>query len=194
MAMPKDNSHIPPYSTDSSYPNYAPYYPIPRKRKWVAGVLSFIVPGTGHFYLGLMQRGLFLMMLLILDIFIITSLTSQNDTSVPAVTLFALFIPVIYFYNLFDALQITDYVNRRNELGEFAGSYDHEFHDPLQKLIKGTNMGVLLVAAGVLFFLLSNKPAWVTGLFDFMGSYLGSMALVLGGLALYIIDSRKNKY
>lgn len=191
MHVPKDNPHIPPYSAEPSYPSYAPYYPIPRKKKWAAGVLSFLVPGLGHFYLGLMQRGLFLMMLLILDIFIITSLNSQEETSVPAVTLFALFIPVIYFYNLFDALQITDYVNRRNELGEFAGTYESEFQDPLQKLIKGTNMGVLLIVAGVLFFLLSNKPRWVTGLFDFMGTYLGAVVLVVGGMALYLLDSRK---
>ncbi|SDP11783.1 hypothetical protein SAMN04487897_13736 [Paenibacillus sp. yr247] len=141
-----------------------------------------------------MQRGLFIMMLLILDIFIITSLVNHRDTSVPTITLFALFIPVIYFYYLFDALQITDHVNRRNELGEFAAaSNDIEFQDPLQKLIKGTNMGVILIAVGVLFFLLSNKPRWVTGLFDFMGSYLGSAALVLAGLAMYVLDSRKNK-
>jgi hypothetical protein len=194
MNVPKDHSQIPPYTADPSFQHYAPYYQVPKKRKWLAGILSFIVPGTGHFYLGLMQRGLFIMMLLILDIFIITSLVNQRDTSVPMVTLFALFIPVIYFYNLFDALQITDHVNRRNELGEFASvSNDIEFQDPLEKLIKGTNMGVILIAAGVLFFLLSSKPLWVTGLFDFMGSYLGSVVLVLTGLAMYVLDSRKNK-
>jgi hypothetical protein len=190
--LPKDNPHIPDYSPNPSFQHYAPYYQAPRKRKWVAGVLSFIVPGTGHFYLGLMQRGLFIMMLLILDIFIITSFASRSDASVPVVTLFALFIPVIYFYNLFDALQTTDNVNRRNELGEFAAElYTNE--DPLQKLIKGTNLGVILIAAGVLFFLLSNKPRWFTGLFDLMGSYIGSVVLVLAGLAMYVLDSRKNK-
>lgn len=192
MNLPNDNPHIPEYSANPSFQHYAPYYQAPRKRKWVAGVLSFIVPGTGHFYLGLMQRGLFIMMLLILDIFIITSLSSRSDTSVPMVTLFALFIPVIYFYNLFDALQSTDNVNRRNELGEFGAElYTNE--DPLQKLIKGTNLGVILVAAGVLFFLLSNKPRWFTGLFDLMGSYIGSVILVLAGLTMYVLDSRKNK-
>lgn len=192
MHLPNDNPHIPEYSANPSFQHYAPYYQAPRKRKWVAGVLSFIIPGTGHFYLGLMQRGLFIMMLLILDIFIITSLSSRSDTSVPMVTLFALFIPVIYFYNLFDALQSTDNVNRRNELGEF-GTELYTNEDPLQKLIKGTNLGVILVAAGVLFFLLSNKPRWFTGLFDLMGSYIGSVILVLAGLAMYVLDSRKNK-
>lgn len=192
MNLPKDNPYI-DYSTDPSFPHYAPYYQAPKKkRKWLAGVLSFIVPGTGHFYLGLMQRGLFIMMLLILDIFIITSLTTQSDTSVPVVALFSMFIPVIYFYNLFDALQTTDNVNRRNELGEFAAElYSNE--DPLQKLIKGTNLGVILIAAGVLFFLLSNKPLWFTGLFELMGSYIGSVVLVLVGLAMYVLDTRKNK-
>lgn len=194
MNQSNDNPHMPEYSPNTSFQHYPPYYPAPRKRKWVAGVLSFIVPGTGHFYLGLMQRGLFIMMLLILDIFIITSLGSQSDSSVrvPMVTLFALFIPVIYFYNLFDALQSTDKVNRRNELGEFADElYNNE--DPLQKLIKGTNLGIIFITAGVLFFLLSNKPLWFTGLFDLMGSYIGSVILVLAGLAMYVLDSRKNK-
>ncbi|MEC0230656.1 hypothetical protein [Paenibacillus alba] len=193
MNVPQDHTHIPSYTGEPSYSHFAPYYQIPKKRKWMAGILSFIVPGTGHFYLGLMQRGLFIMMLLILDIFIITSLASQSNASVAAVTLFALFLPVIYFYNLFDALQATDHVNRRMELGEFSGAQDIEFRDPLQKLIKGTNMGVILIAAGAVFFLLSNKPLWVTGLFNLMGSYLGSVVLVLAGIAMYLLDSRKNK-
>ncbi|TXK79599.1 DUF6677 family protein [Paenibacillus sp. N3.4] len=194
MQVPNEKSHIPDYSSDPSYPPYAPYYQAPKKRKWKAGLLSFLVPGTGHFYLGLMQRGLFIMMLVILDIFIMTTIATQPNTNVPMMTLFSLFLPVIYFYNLFDVLQATDNVNRRNELGAFSpDAYPSDFQDPLQKLLRGTNLGVMLVAIGVLFFLLSTKPRWFAGLFDFMGSYVGSIVLVLAGLAMFVLDSRKNK-
>lgn len=194
MDIHKDHPHLPDYSNNPSYPPFAPYYPIFRKRKWVAGLLSFIIPGVGHFYLGLMQRGLFIMMLLILDIFTITALVDSHDASVPTVTLFALFIPVIYCYNLFDALQLTDHVNRRLELGDFAAnSHDLDMNDPLQKLMKGTNMGVILIIAGGLIFMLSNKPNWFSVLFNLMGSFIGSCILVLAGVAMFVFDSRKNK-
>ncbi|OCT14687.1 hypothetical protein A8709_10930 [Paenibacillus pectinilyticus] len=193
MDLHKDRTHIPDYSTSPSYPPYTPYYPISKKRKWAAGMLSFMLPGTGHFYLGLMQRGLFIMMLLILDIFTITALVDHHNASVPTVTLFALFLPVIYFYNLFDVLQLTDHVNRRLELGEFAvNTNDMDIHDPLQKLMKGTNMGVILIIAGGLIFMLSNKPNWFSVLFNLMGSFFGSCILVLAGVAMFILD-RKNK-
>ncbi|WP_312029626.1 DUF6677 family protein [Paenibacillus sedimenti] len=189
-----------PFSRASSHsygnmPPYAPYFQVPKKRKFVAGLLSFLMPGTGHFYLGLMQRGLFIMMLLILDIFTITTLASQEtDANVPMITLFALFIPVIYFYNIFDALQATDNVNRRNELGDFANGAAGSFmQDPLQKLFRGTNLGVMLITIGTLFFLLSSKPRWFTGLFDLMGSYIGSVVLIVAGLAMFLLESRKNK-
>ncbi|MFD0693990.1 DUF6677 family protein [Paenibacillus sp. GCM10027628] len=213
MNMPKDNHRIPefpahddllqdPYSrpTAPNYTNmpYAPYFQAPKKRKFVAGLLSLLVPGTGHFYLGLMQRGLFIMLLLILDIFTITTLVSQDRqehvVSVPMVTLFALFLPVIYFYNVFDALQATDNVNRRNEFGEFANGAEGSFtQDPLQKLFRGSNLGVMLITIGVLFFLLSSKPRWFAGLFDLMGSYIGSVVLIVAGLAMFLLETRKNK-
>ncbi|MEW9701343.1 hypothetical protein [Paenibacillus sp. SI8] len=205
MNVPNDNNrmHEFPHHEDllqdpflrqpsSNYTNmpYPPYYQVPKKRKWIAGVFSLLIPGTGHFYLGLMQRGLFIMAILILDIFTITTIVSHNDqpSNVPMVTLFALIIPVIYFYNVFDALQATDNVNRRNELGEFATG-----QDPLQKLFRGSNLGVMLITLGVLFFLLSSKPDWFTGLFSFMGSYMGSVVLIVAGLAMFLWDTRKNK-
>ncbi|WNR45500.1 hypothetical protein [Paenibacillus roseipurpureus] len=189
-----EQMQMPDYASNPSFPSYAPYYPISKKKKWAAGVLSCILPGAGHFYLGLMQRGLFIMMLLIFDIFSITALVDNREASVPIVTLFALFIPVIYCYNLFDALQLTDHVNRRLELGAFAiPAEDMELNDPLQKLMKGTNVGVILIIAGGLIFMLSNKPSWFSALFHLMGSFVGSCILVLAGVAMFLLDSRKNK-
>ncbi|MFC5450039.1 DUF6677 family protein [Paenibacillus aestuarii] len=169
---------------------YTPYYPMPKKRKWVAGLLALLVPGTGHYYLGFMQRGLFFMMLIILDIFTITTLVTLDQPSkVPMVTLFALLIPVVYFYNIFDALQATDNVNRRLEFGEAAGP----MQDPLQQLFRGNNMGILLVIVGVLCFLLSSKPRWFAGIFEMLGSYIGSIVLIVAGFVMFLLESRKNR-
>lgn len=170
---------------------YPPYYPkIPKKRKWLACMLSLFIPGTGHFYLGLMQRGLLIMVLTILDIFTVVTLASAEDgASIPLVTLFSLIIPVIYFYNIFDALQATDFVNSRYERGELQ--FGDLPGDPLQKLMRGNNLGVILIGAGGLFFLISMKPRWFEGLFDVLGSYIGAVMLIAAGLAMFLLESRK---
>ncbi|MCD1261074.1 hypothetical protein B5M42_019915 [Paenibacillus athensensis] len=169
-----------------------PYYQTPRKRKWLSGLFSLLMPGTGHFYLGLMPRGLFIMGLLIVDIFTIVTLVSGNrDVSIPMVTLFALMIPVIYFYNIFDALQSTDAVNRRRELGVFADDPASAVRDPIQRLLRGSNLGILFIVAGSLFFLFSAKPRWFEGLFSLLGSYVGSVVLIIAGLVLFMLESRK---
>jgi hypothetical protein len=64
-----------------------------KKRKMGVYILSFL-PGLGHFYLGLMQRGLQFMLLLFGAIFM-----------THMVEMFAFFIPIIVFYSYFDALQ-----------------------------------------------------------------------------------------
>lgn len=172
---------------------YPPYFRIPRKRKWLALLLSFFVPGTGQLYLGLMQRGIMLMILIILDIFtVVYFVTAEGRASIPLVTLFSLIIPVIYFYNIFDALQSTDIVNSRYERGELLpGDNPESLRDPLQKLTRGNNLGILLIGAGGLFFLVSTKPRWFNGLFDILGSYIGAIVLIAAGLAMFLLESRK---
>jgi TM2 domain-containing membrane protein YozV len=172
---------------------YPPYLPIPRKKKWLAGLLSFLVPGTGQFYLGLMQRGLLIMVLIILDIFtIVYFATDKNGVSIPLVTLFSLLMPVIYFYNIFDALQSTDFINARYVQGDLVpGEHSLSFKDPLQKLIRGNNLGVLLITAGALFLLVSTKPRWFASIFDLLGSYVGSFVLIAAGTAMFLLESRK---
>jgi hypothetical protein len=183
-----------PHDFDPSKYNQMPYPPlypkVPRKRKWLACLLSLFIPGTGHFYLGLMQRGLLLMVLTILDIFIVVTLASADGgTSLPLVTLFSLIIPVIYFYNIFDALQATDFVNSRYERGELQ--FGDLPGDPLQKLLRGNNLGVILIGAGGLFFLFSMKPRWFEGVFEVLGSYIGAVVLIAAGLAMFLLESRK---
>ncbi len=119
-AAAAQQQHWPPgYGASSSYPERLPN--ARRKKKWVAGWLSFMIPGTGHMYLGLMGKGIVLMLMIALDIVAITQV-SNNSSALP-VLFFSLLIPIIYFYTLFDAIQSTDAVNDRS--GSAAASYGH---------------------------------------------------------------------
>lgn len=97
-----------------AYPYGYPRGPLPyvRKKKWVAGLLAFFIPGTGHFYLGQMIKGVAIMLLIALDICAIVFAGTQLD-NVLVIVLLSLFMPIIYFYSLFDAIQMTDIVNER---------------------------------------------------------------------------------
>ena len=65
------------------------------KSKFLTFLFS-LVPGVGHMYLGLMQRGLQFLVTFFGVIFLLV-ITNLGELS--------LFLPVIWFYNLFDALQ-----------------------------------------------------------------------------------------
>ncbi len=74
------------------------------KSKGLTFFLSFI-PGLGHLYLGLMNRGLQLMILFISAIFF-----------AEALRLIGLAIPIIWFFSLFDALQQHKNMQEKNEI------------------------------------------------------------------------------
>lgn len=178
---------IPPYLN--------PYAEMPRKSKLSAGILAFFIPGTGHFYLGLMQRGLFVMMLFILDITALAYMVNKNpmgDNPFVYQVLLGCLIPVIYFYNLFDALQSTDQVNAYRKAVQSglvplapAGS------DSLGRQVRGGTMGMALIAIGLFLFLVSTKPVWLEDLFHMMGSYVGAVILIGAGLLLFLNESKK---
>lgn len=179
--------------------SYDPFATRPRKSKFAAGLLAFLIPGTGHFYLGLMQRGLFVMLALIADIYAIvhTTMSARGEVNVPLVTLFGLLIPVIYFYNIFDALQSTDAVNAKwrasgdgvPDSGSALGAQGALSSG--EGRWKRANLGWLLVAGGCLVLLLSNKPAWMAQLYESAGSYMGAVVLIAAGVYLFLKDSRK---
>ncbi|MCR8635867.1 MULTISPECIES: hypothetical protein [Paenibacillus] len=172
---------------------FDPFRIRPRKSKVVSGILSFLVPGTGQLYLGLMQRGMTIMLLLILNIFAIVFYATNASTSIPLIVLFSLFIPVIYFYNIFDALQQTDKVN-----GQWSGSYtdpiddaDSSVNRSFKKLSKGSGLGYLLVIGGIILFLVSSKPAWLNSIFELLGSSIGAIILIVIGVVMFLRESTK---
>ncbi len=108
-----------PYSQGYSSSGYPPQPPRKRKSKWIAGWLSFLIPGTGYFYLGLMVKGITIMLLMALNIVAITFAAIELNNPL-LIILLSLLLPIIYFYNLFDAIQSTDAVNEKNNLAGWA--------------------------------------------------------------------------
>lgn len=187
---------VPPFG--APYPPYPPLPPVPKKRKWAAGLLSFILPGLGHFYAGAMQRGLFFMLLFVGNIVGIVFFGEANI--VPLIVLLSVMIPVIFFYSLFDALQTTDRVN------QFGGNYSMPYGSGVtpypidapggsayRRSISGSQIGIGLIAIGALIFLAANKPAWIENLLSGSGSFIGAVILIGGGVFLFIAETRKNK-
>ncbi|MBP1157111.1 MULTISPECIES: hypothetical protein [unclassified Paenibacillus] len=176
---------------------YDPFYDhrMPRKNKWIAGILSLVIPGTGQLYLGLMQRGMSIMLLLIVDIFAIVFFATNGATSIPLIVLFSLLVPVIYFYNIFDALQQTDKVNYSGSSYEVDGRAEEWMtfpgEEPVKRKLRGNGFGYVLIAAGALLFLVNGKPAWLDRVFDFLGSSIGAVILIAVGVYMFFKESMK---
>lgn len=167
----------------------------PRKSKWTAGLLSFFVPGTGQLYLGLMQRGIGIMLLLALNIVAVVFTSIHAATNIPLLVLFSLMIPVIYFYNIFDALQQADRMNGSPGTGSYEDWYAGSGTAPTGKTNtpfggKG-GLGYVLIAGGVLLFMISSKPHWLNKAFEFLGSSVGAVLLIVIGVYLFFKESRK---
>jgi hypothetical protein len=188
----------PGYDMPSPYPDKHPERK-PKKR-WVAGLLAFLMPGTGHMYLGLMVKGIVMMLLLALDITAIVHV--QSGENVLSVVLLSLLIPIIYFYNLFDALQSTDDVNERKQMrfwgqrppgwewrggGGTAPTAEEQISRRLPPI------GILLLAGtGVLIILLSGTN-WTHWLFNSFGSAFGAVVLIGAGVGLWFWESRSHQ-
>ncbi|MBU7316421.1 hypothetical protein [Paenibacillus oleatilyticus] len=181
----------------SQKPPFDPFFrPKPHKSKWLAGLLSFFIPGTGQLYLGLMQRGLGIMLLFIMNIVAIVYFATGGSENIPLIVLFSLLMPVTYFYNIFDALQQTDRVNGYGHPAYFdeprtEGDLPFTSEKPTRKLRQGNIFGYALIAAGALLFLAGGKPQWLERIFDFVGSSFGAVILIAIGVFMFYKESRK---
>ncbi|MCL6456818.1 MAG: hypothetical protein K6T85_02310 [Gorillibacterium sp.] len=179
------------YEPDKQIPNFPNLsdFPAtePRKLKSTAGAVLFAIflPGTGHFYLGLMKRGLTFMLGVILNIVLITSIvTNQFSFSspklfVPAVTFASLLLPVMYVYHIFDAAQRAKLINSNRD----NPFWDYTF-DELP--IKPPILGGILVLSGAILFLYQMAPSLMAMLFkDFGGTFLALLLIGGGGWIIY---------
>lgn len=163
-----------------------------RKRsKWLAGLLAFLIPGTGHMYLGLMIKGIVLMLLIALNITAIVFVSIEGN-NVLSIVLLSLLIPIIYFYNLFDALQSTDSVNERKAAHAINPQLGSVVKPPIDEgLSRGIPPGsiLFLAAAGVVILVMADIN-WTHWLFDSAGSMIGAVVLIGAGVGLWFWEMR----
>ncbi|MCI3923115.1 hypothetical protein MO973_23090 [Paenibacillus sp. TRM 82003] len=181
---------------------YDPHYGIPprRKRKWAAGLLSFLFPGLGHMYAGAMLRGLFFMLLLIGLIFGVVLVAMEGV--VPLIVLLSVMIPVVYFYALFDALQTTERWNDarayRFPPPPYGPAPAHSPEAGVAGPASGRSIGagqvaLLLVAFGVCIGFFLVQPDWLEDLRDGSGALVGAMILVGAGVVLLLSGAGKKR-
>lgn len=172
-------------------PQQLPLYPVPKKSKFLTGLFSCFVPGTGHFYLGLMPKGLFMMLLFFVNIaaipYFVINTEGSGENAIPLVVLISCLLPITYFYNIFDALQSADAVNASYVHAQRSG-------EPWQmpgRTITGNHFGLFLVGVGLVIFLFTSKPIWIVQLFTHGGAYAGAFILIAAGLVMFWLDRRK---
>lgn len=157
-----------------------------RKRKFIAGLLAALIPGTGHLYFGLLRKGITFIFLILLDISALLYFSSIGmQINVPLLILLALIIPAIYFYNVYDVLQSADRLLRFPE--------DHELDIPVTKANvapkrrsivsePGISFGLLLLLGGALLILFRQKPTWLQFFIEHYAEMAVSVIIVCGGL------------
>ncbi|WP_244444742.1 DUF4097 family beta strand repeat-containing protein [Paenibacillus camerounensis] len=159
----------------------------PRKRKFIAGLLAAVIPGSGHLYFGLLRKGISFLFIILLDIAAMLYFSSLGmQINVPLLILLALLIPAVYFYNVFDALQSADRILRLPEESEpelpiTAGKTARRrawISEP------GIVFGLMLLFGGTLMFLFRQKPVWLQYTIENYAAAAVAGVLILGGLWL----------
>lgn len=168
------------------------YRPRRLKRKFMACMLSALLPGLGHLYLRMFWRGIAIIYFLILDASALIYFSSVRMTiNIPFLFLLGILIPMMYFYSIYDVLQSTDVVNARvrsesTQREEAAGEKEHVW--------KGILSGLLLMAGGGLIFLLSQKPPWLAAVIQANAGYAAAVLLILSGAALMVREGRRRRF
>ena len=163
-----------------------------RTHKFIAGLLSAIIPGLGHIYLRLYMRGLTFMLLVLLDLSAVLYFSSIGiQINVPLLILLALCIPVIYFYNVYDVLQSADWVMMRRRRAVTQGTLDkpvsneRSTRDAMMVWERGISFGLLLIVGGSLMVLFFRKPRWFQEILAMYGGYSFAILMFVGGLLLF---------
>ncbi len=151
-----------------------------QKRTTIACILSAVIPGAGHLYLGLIQKGVSFMLsiLLVIEALLYFSATGIK-INVPLLILLGLTIPIIYFYNLYDVLQATDRVNERRR------TVENEFRNWRKSMV----FALVLVGEGAVLLILHSRPLWFRQLIELYGKETAAVALVALGLVFATVQA-----
>ncbi|GIQ68968.1 hypothetical protein [Xylanibacillus composti] len=155
-----------------------------KKSKPLATLLAMF-PGAGHMYLGLQRRGLQLMAAFLFSIYILDTLH---------LSLFLFVIPILWFFSLFDALQILSSPNMKEVK-------DVPFVDWLMNHQKWIGIALLLMGGYYLFDQIALDV--LTRLFpdlriaywfnQYAQTFIVSTLLIVGGLKLLTGQKRSKK-
>ncbi|WEK55147.1 MAG: hypothetical protein P0Y55_03440 [Candidatus Cohnella colombiensis] len=166
---------------------------IPRRRsKWLAGLLAFIFPGTGHMYLGLMLKAIMIMLLIAFDIsaivYIGMNVVDGNELSI---VLLSFVLAIIYFYNLFDAIQSTEMINDRYANRMMHQATDEPSRPTVEQRLPNVQFRtILLVAAGIGAFIVLNVK-WKSWLEDSVLSIVGAVLFIVAGIGIWFWETRQ---
>lgn len=154
-----------------------------RRSKVLATILSAF-PGAGQMYLGLQKRGLQLMLLFLGSIYVMDLLR---------LTLLFFLIPVIWFYSLFDGLQLVSRYGREplQDKPVIEGFMNHQGW-----------LGAILISLGAYYIVMNvvvpaldiRFPLWNLGyrVSEYSKTIIVSILLIGGGLKL-MAGSKKKK-
>ncbi|MFD3262009.1 DUF4097 domain-containing protein [Paenibacillus lentus] len=169
------------------------YRPRRRKRKFMACMLSALLPGLGHLYLRMFWRGIAIIYFLILDASALIYFSSVRMTiNIPFLFILGILIPAMYFYSIYDVLQSTDVVNARarNERNTPAETVSRAN----EHIWRGILSGLLLMGGGGVIFLLSQKPPWLAAIIQASAGYVVSALLILSGILFILRECRRRMF
>lgn len=167
------------------------YQPRRRKRKLIACLLSALFPGLGHMYLSMFLRGAAIIYFIILDISALIYFSSVRvGINVPLLILLGLFVPIAYFYSLYDVMQSTDLIN--SSIGQQRTNTSRAGRFFLgNSLRKAMTAGLMLILGGALVFAFREKPYWLQIYFVNQGGMTVAIILTVIALLLIFAESRR---
>lgn len=172
--------------------------------KWVSALLSIIFPGVGHLYLGYLGRGLTIIGAFIIDIALVTFASLSFiffafPVGIALATLFGLIIPVIYFFGIFDALQMAERKHARSGIfplpedapgmgWEESVEPEPEWPEEMRKAPKNGSRaaGIALIVIGIVLLIGFLLPGpLLMWLFDNFQTLFAFLLLVCGGWLIW---------
>lgn len=155
----------------------APPIIVERKSAFLAGLLSFFVPGLGHLYLGAYQRALYIFGGLVLAIV----LTSSGAWP------FGFAIAFAWFFGIVDSVRLTRAINMGT-----AAENQLAWEEQVRKATRGTaslTWGVILVGLGSLYMI----DRYVDIDWSFMHEWGFPLAMILLGFVLIATHVAKKR-
>ena len=107
--------------------------------------LFSLLPGAGHMYLGLMRRGLEIMVVFFAAIFLVANTLGLAEIGVPLSI-------ILFFYSLFDAQHLYKAVRKGEEVA------DTDFLKISSFTLNGYHMGIGAILLGFIFLLDRLRP------------------------------------